>query len=186
MRAAILRDSTQEDPIGLAGGMNPYGYAAGDPINGADPFGLATDSTKKGAAVTDPRQAESTPASTVVSIARLGNVPGSTTGYFNNMKVEALDAGVDLFLAANAAGDVIVSGRGRVRIHMDGVPDPILTRAAANLTTGDFELSGRLNFFLPLSVNVKGNFKQPPAAVPAPPPAQTGPPKCMRAIGCRY
>lgn len=177
---------TQEDPIGVAGGMNLYGYAAGDPINGADPFGLATDSTKKGTAVTDPNQAESTPASTVVSIARLGNVPGGTSGYFNNMKVEALDAGVDLFLAANAAGDVIVSGRGRVRIHMNGVPDPILTRAAANLTTGDFELSGRLNFFLPLSVNVKGNFKQPPAPVPAPPPAQAGPPKCMRAIGCRY
>jgi RHS repeat-associated protein len=31
---------TQEDPIGLAGGMNLYGFAAGDPMNGADPFGL--------------------------------------------------------------------------------------------------------------------------------------------------
>jgi len=31
---------TQEDPIGLAGGMNLYGFAGGDPVNFADPFGL--------------------------------------------------------------------------------------------------------------------------------------------------
>jgi RHS repeat-associated protein len=31
---------TQEDPIGLAGGLNLYGFAAGDPVNFSDPFGL--------------------------------------------------------------------------------------------------------------------------------------------------
>ena len=31
---------TQEDPIGLAGGVNVYGYAAGDPVTYSDPYGL--------------------------------------------------------------------------------------------------------------------------------------------------
>jgi len=31
---------TQEDPIGLAGGLNLYGFAGGDPVNLSDPFGL--------------------------------------------------------------------------------------------------------------------------------------------------
>jgi RHS repeat-associated protein len=35
---------TQEDPIGLAGGLNLYGFAGGDPVNFSDPFGLRADS----------------------------------------------------------------------------------------------------------------------------------------------
>ncbi len=31
---------TSEDPIGLAGGLNMYGFADGDPVNVSDPFGL--------------------------------------------------------------------------------------------------------------------------------------------------
>ncbi|MDR0787464.1 MAG: hypothetical protein LBG44_06315 [Gemmatimonadota bacterium] len=31
---------TQPDPIGIAGGLNVYGYATGDPVNFKDPFGL--------------------------------------------------------------------------------------------------------------------------------------------------
>lgn len=31
---------TQEDPIGLAGGLDLYGFANGDPVNFSDPFGL--------------------------------------------------------------------------------------------------------------------------------------------------
>lgn len=31
---------TQEDPSGLGGGLNTYGFASGDPVNYSDPFGL--------------------------------------------------------------------------------------------------------------------------------------------------
>jgi RHS repeat-associated protein len=34
---------TQEDPIGLAGGLNAYNYAEGDPVNFEDPFGLCPE-----------------------------------------------------------------------------------------------------------------------------------------------
>jgi RHS repeat-associated protein len=33
---------TSEDPIGLAGGLNLYGFAEGDPVNHSDPLGLCT------------------------------------------------------------------------------------------------------------------------------------------------
>ena len=34
---------TQTDPIGLAGGLNAYGFAAGDPVSYSDPYGLKVD-----------------------------------------------------------------------------------------------------------------------------------------------
>jgi RHS repeat-associated protein len=39
---------TQEDPIGLAGGANLYGYANGDPIGYHDPYGLSADTLPVG------------------------------------------------------------------------------------------------------------------------------------------
>ena len=39
----LTRQFTQEDPIGLAGGLNLYGFANGDPVNFSDPFGLCPE-----------------------------------------------------------------------------------------------------------------------------------------------
>jgi hypothetical protein len=38
---------TQQDPIGIAGGLNLYGYANGDPVNFSDPFGLCVEEDKR-------------------------------------------------------------------------------------------------------------------------------------------
>jgi RHS repeat-associated protein len=35
---------TQTDPIGIAGGLNTYGFADGDPVSYSDPYGLKADS----------------------------------------------------------------------------------------------------------------------------------------------
>src|SRR5689334_24017449 len=40
-----IRSLTQEDPLGLAGGLNLYGFANGDPVNFSDPFGLCPPKT---------------------------------------------------------------------------------------------------------------------------------------------
>ncbi|HEU4885344.1 MAG TPA: polymorphic toxin type 47 domain-containing protein, partial [Longimicrobium sp.] len=34
---------TQTDPIGIAGGLNTYGYAGGDPVSYDDPYGLSSE-----------------------------------------------------------------------------------------------------------------------------------------------
>lgn len=47
---------TQEDPIGVSGGLNLYGYANGDPITYSDPFGLcASCGQDTGKVVKDPK-----------------------------------------------------------------------------------------------------------------------------------
>jgi RHS repeat-associated protein len=43
---------TQEDPIGLAGGMNAYGFAGGDRINFSDPLGLSPCCAELGSILT--------------------------------------------------------------------------------------------------------------------------------------
>jgi RHS repeat-associated protein len=43
---------TQPDPIGLAGGLNLYGFANGDPVGYSDPYGLCAQGDTTGGSVT--------------------------------------------------------------------------------------------------------------------------------------
>jgi RHS repeat-associated protein len=46
---------TQTDPIGLAGGLNAYGFADGDPVSYSDPYGLCPWLTLSGWVPCDPQ-----------------------------------------------------------------------------------------------------------------------------------
>ena len=52
---------TQEDPIGLAGGLNLYGFVAGDALNYSDPFGLMACKDADGNEVVCPEPAGGPP-----------------------------------------------------------------------------------------------------------------------------
>jgi RHS repeat-associated protein len=74
---------TQEDPIGLAGGLNAYGFANGDPVNFSDPFG------------TCPVPADDCPPGYFTAIGVglggiLGGVGGGTGGFFAGFGIGAL------------------------------------------------------------------------------------------------
>jgi RHS repeat-associated protein len=93
---------TQEDPIGLAGGMNEYGYANGDPVDGRDPFGL------------DPCKASSAWTECIAQgIANWGAQQGGAIGTIAVNAGAALNAGLEAsgINGAASAGDAIGNGR---------------------------------------------------------------------------
>jgi len=82
---------TQEDPIGLAGGLNLYGFANGDPVNSSDPFGLApckvygncTQSDEGSAGLVNPRSTgtvESTIVDPSLLLGSVGRLAGGLLG----------------------------------------------------------------------------------------------------------
>jgi RHS repeat-associated protein len=75
---------TQEDPIGLAGGLNLYGFAGGDPVNYSDPFGLCCTNAEAKAVITDLARRRS-----AINTAVAGFIPATAAAAFGTLGVAA-------------------------------------------------------------------------------------------------
>jgi RHS repeat-associated protein len=131
---------TQEDPIGLAGGLNLYGFAAGDPVNFSDPFGLCPpkdDNTADCAAGTSGWYANRL--ATGEGNAALNTIGGvlascnESTACGLVLDVASLGAGALERRAAVAATEQIVIGETMTRVRS----------AAAEVGAGTFETTAR-------------------------------------------
>ncbi|HEY0025310.1 MAG TPA: PA14 domain-containing protein [Longimicrobium sp.] len=115
---------TQEDPIGLAGGLNLYGFAAGDPVSYSDPYGLKVCYKGSARQVEALRSATSEAVGAKVTLDRTNCI--SEVGATSNRRLAglrnrlALLAGIDdiynvSFSARSSETDSeIIAGAGRV------------------------------------------------------------------------
>lgn len=97
---------TQQDPIGLAGGLNVYGFANGDPINFSDPFGLKADTLE---AVTVSQTSTELPTTANRSVCVDKSVAASTRSIF----ADATAAGIPVTLNNAYRGGVQAGTGGR-------------------------------------------------------------------------
>ena len=115
---------TQQDPIGIAGGANVYGFVDGDPINYQDPFGLCGPATLICARIAVLAMTRLVPAATSIGAAMTG-LSGRHGGAAHRARVaqvadDIVQAGVDLGIKITAGGGrlperaVAVAG-GRIR-----------------------------------------------------------------------
>jgi RHS repeat-associated protein len=121
---------TQEDPIGLAGGLNLYGFAGGDAVNFSDPFGLCPP--------TDDNTADCAPGSAGWYANRLANGEGNSAlnwagGLLATCNESFLCQGA-LFAASFGASAVeTAAARGGIATVRLGQAGEAAVRGAANI-----------------------------------------------------
>ncbi|MEJ7809360.1 MAG: RHS repeat-associated core domain-containing protein, partial [Gemmatimonadaceae bacterium] len=127
----------QEDPIGLAGGVNLYGFAGADPVNYSDPFGLC------------PIEVDGVPCILTGAMhgtlagAWAGAVVGGAGGTFILPGVGTLAGGGGGVVAGGLAGLAAGTTAGAVRdlgslVEMSGLGDKIKRKITRTIETVGF------------------------------------------------
>jgi hypothetical protein len=147
---------TQQDPIGIAGGLNLYGYANGDPVNYSDPFGLCPP-VESCLAMLSAIQAFSEitgVSSLTLPAGARGGVPGRPALGYQAMLPTT-------FSVAQGADESFVTMSGALEIDLNGDPYPFFAEeASVGVESGDVQLSGTGYFLglVPLEVTISGKL----------------------------
>jgi RHS repeat-associated protein len=160
---------TQEDPIGLAGGLNAYGFAAGDPVSFDDPYGLKTD-TVPGMKAYMNESGEMVRAQ-VIRAQRMGlqsNTLQIPVPFFERFPITMGDYRGTATTLGNVAATVEADPNGSasanfsttagyVKIELEGQPTIDAQSGGVDFNTGDFYLHGRLNAVPVIKADITGN-----------------------------
>jgi RHS repeat-associated protein len=142
---------TQQDPIGLAGGLNLYGFAAGDPVNFSDPFGLC------------PIPASDCPPGYFASLgAATGATAGAVVAFGCAVTTEGVCsfAATHIIAASSAGGAALGAVADAVAQHSDELADGLRSFA------GRFTRTIRERLGLILAVEPDPEPKRPPPIAP--------------------
>ena len=124
---------TQEDPIGLAGGLNLYGFAAGDPVNYSDPFGLQACDPPD-----DPK------CTRIPTSLPLGRVPPGTRVSIGGIDITVREPGFQVALSDGPEGSVLIAGRGIARANVPNFFDADIIAFSFNTQSGGWAAEGVL------------------------------------------
>ncbi|MGQ0715348.1 MAG: RHS repeat-associated core domain-containing protein [Gemmatimonadaceae bacterium] len=159
---------TQPDPIGLAGGLNLYGFAKGDPITFSDPFGL--DCRDRSG-----RPVPCFPGLPIINAVATGVImrmaPGTRELPLGSSPAGSSRSilGVTVNTRASTAFNAEITDHattaigfiGALEAEIAGQPDATFVRGALDLGSGQLELSGHLSILGPhlSSVSAVGNIQ---------------------------